>query len=86
MKKSRLAESKIVTLRQDGQGISISNAANGYRRMKADDPIPSEILVEQLELENDRLQKIATNLSLANEMLRRSSMLLRRAHIKDVTS
>jgi hypothetical protein len=78
MKKSQPTESNILVLRPNGQGSSLHH--NDPRRAKCDPLVPADIL-RLLELENTQLQKIATDLWLENEVLRRNM-----PHTKDVTS
>jgi hypothetical protein len=81
MKRAQFAESKILLLRQDEDAAStgddccelgITKANDNWRERNAT-LTPSEVLMRQLEVENSQLQRIASDLSLNNERLRRKS-------------
>jgi hypothetical protein len=92
MKRSQFAESKILMLRQAEEAASIGefcctsgiSAANDNWRKKNARLTALEMLLQRLEAQNGQLKKIATDLSLENEMLRRKSAVQFYSRIEDV--
>ena len=88
MKRSRFIETKALLLQEHEDVASLGDDCFDFAIPDANDNwhaknsrlSPSKVLMQQLEVENSQLRRIATDLSLNNERLRRKSAGLFNSH------